>query len=162
VLEFWIYVHNSRLHFGAVLQSYSITSTLVSTYSSRVCTLQVLYSLTIHLVSPCQTRCLSTSPSCLRLFNTLNSAYAHPYSTISAWVLAIIPCSTPILPLELPGFHLVSPPLPIQSSELLRGPDTSMQSLCILGNIDRIAFAMEWLCLFTFLTSVVIELTFAL
>jgi hypothetical protein len=69
LLEFWIYVHDSRLHFGAVLQSYSISSILVFTYSSRVCTLQVLYSLTIHLVSPCQTRCLSTSPSCSRLFN---------------------------------------------------------------------------------------------
>jgi hypothetical protein len=43
LLEFWIYVHNSRLHFGAVLQSYSIISILVSTYSSHVCTLQVLY-----------------------------------------------------------------------------------------------------------------------
>jgi hypothetical protein len=43
VLEFGIYVHNSRLHFGAVLQSYSISSILVFTYSSRVCTLQVLY-----------------------------------------------------------------------------------------------------------------------
>jgi hypothetical protein len=70
LLEFWIYVHNSRLHFGAVLKSYSISSLLVSTYSSRVCTLQVLYPLTIHLVSPFQTRCLSTSPGCSRIFNT--------------------------------------------------------------------------------------------
>jgi hypothetical protein len=81
MLEFWIYVHNSRLHFGAVLQSYSISSILVFTYSSRVCTLQVLYSLTIHLVSPCQTRCLSTSPSCSRLFNrrraTASSVSVH-------------------------------------------------------------------------------------
>jgi hypothetical protein len=52
VLEFWIYIHNSRLHFGAILQSYSISSILMSTYSSRVCTLQVLYSLAIHLVFP--------------------------------------------------------------------------------------------------------------
>jgi hypothetical protein len=43
LLEFWIYVHNSRLHFGAILQFYGISSTLVFTYSSRVCTLQVLY-----------------------------------------------------------------------------------------------------------------------
>jgi hypothetical protein len=72
MLEFCIYVHNLRLHFGAVLQFYSITSILVSTYSSRVCTLQVLYSLTIHLVSLCQTRYLSTSPSCSRLFNRIS------------------------------------------------------------------------------------------
>jgi hypothetical protein len=81
MLEFWIYIHNSRLHFRAVLQSYSISSILVFTYSSRVCTLQVLYSPTIYLVSLCQTRCLSTSPSCSQLFNrrraTASSVSVH-------------------------------------------------------------------------------------
>jgi hypothetical protein len=70
LLKFWIYIYSFRFHFGAVLQLYSISSILVSMYSSCICTLQMLYSL-YTLFSLYKTCSLSTSPSCSPVFNTI-------------------------------------------------------------------------------------------
>jgi hypothetical protein len=88
LLEFWIYVHSSRLHFGVVLQSYSISGILISTCFLRIYTLQVLYSLTIHLVSPCQTYCLSTPLSYSRIYST-GSTVLNRLTTVAAlsWII---------------------------------------------------------------------------